>query len=317
MRTRLPEQAKPDAVAGATNYNTFSDAVAQFADALYRDAGVSIQPIPDGHLHRFDDPEGKRNNLACWYVLHLDGYPAGAYGNWRTGYQGTWRANSRQQLSLDEKSRIDAAILAARVKRDSDKAQAQAQAAERAQRLWCDAIPATVDNPYLKAKHIPALSLRQSSNLLLVALRDIDGVLINLQTISPAGEKRFLKGGQITGCFALTGAVELPEDGELYICEGFATAATIASTLRVPVVAAMNVGNLLPVATAIRKKYLRLAIVIAADNDHRTPGNPGISKGKETARAVHGALSWPSVCLEYDCRCTDFNDTARCGRAKQ
>jgi putative DNA primase/helicase len=211
-------------------------------------------------------------------------------------------------LDAREKARIDSAIQAARAKRDSDKVQGYAQAAHRAQRLWCDAVPATVEHPYLRAKHILALSLRQSGELLLVPLRDIDGNLLNLQTINGAGEKRFLKGGLITGCFALTGSIELPRDGEIYIAEGFATAATIACTLRLPVVAAMNAGNLKSVALAIRNIYPRLAIVIAADNDHRTPGNPGVTKGTEAASAVQGALSWPSVCMAHDCRCTDFND---------
>lgn len=306
--TRYNTQAK---------YTTSADAVRQFADAIYRDTGANIQPIADGELHRFNDPDGKRNNLACWYVLHLDGCPAGSYGNWRSGYQCTWSANTRQRLDAKQKVCIESAIQAARAKRDSDKVQGHAQAAKRAQCLWCDAVPATVKHPYLKAKHIPALSLRQSGELLLVPLRDIDGNLVNLQIINGAGEKRFLKGGLITGCFALTGAIELPSDGEVYIAEGFATAATIASTLLLPVVAAMNAGNLKSVALAIRNTYPRLAIVIAADNDHRTPGNPGIKKGTEAARAVQGALSWPSACMAQDCRCTDFNDTAHCGRLRK
>jgi len=296
------------------DYTTTSDAVRQFADVLYRDTGASIDAIPDGELHRFDDVDGKRGNIACWYVLHLDGCPAGAYGNWRTGYQCNWRANTRQQLSHAEKARIDAVVQAAQAKRDTDKLQARGHAAERAQRLWQAALPAAINHPYLKAKHIPAMSLRQLGDLLLVPLRDIGGDLASLQMIASTGEKRFLKGGRIDGCFALVGATALPEDGELYIAEGLATAATIASTLCVPVVAAMNAGNLKSVALAIRSKYPRLSIVIAADNDHLTPGNPGVTKGREAAHAVQGALSWPSVCMAHDCSCSDYNDTAHCGR---
>lgn len=296
------------------DYTTNADAVRQFADAVYRDTGASIQPIADGEVHRFNDVEGKRNNLACWYVLYLDGCPAGAYGNWRTGYQFTWRANTRQQIDPAEKARMDAVLQAARARRDNDKVQTQAQAAERAQALWRDAVPASVNHPYLKAKRIPALSLRQAGSLLLVPLRDISGNLVNLQTITPTGEKRFLKGGRITGCFSLTGAPELRESGQLYIAEGFATAATIANTLRLPVVAAMNAGNLKSVAVAIREHYPRLALVVAADNDHRTPGNPGITKATEAARIVQGALSWPTVCMAHECTCTDYNDTAHCRR---
>lgn len=297
------------------NYTTSADAARKFGDAVYSDIGASIWPIPDGELHRFNDPKGKHNNQAGWYVLFLDGCPAGKYGNWRTGQKFTWRENSRQQLEPEEEARIEAAIQAARARRERDRVQAQTEAAESAQAQWCDALPAVVSHPYLQAKRIPALSLRQSGGLLLVPMLDIDSNLVNLQTINSTGKKRFLKGGRITGCFSLTGAPEIPKAREVYIAEGFATAATIATELHLPVVAAMNAGNLKPVAIALRQRYPGIAIVVAADNDHKTPGNPGISKGGEAAKAVQGALTWPSVCMAHDCTCTDYNDTAHCRRA--
>ena len=137
---------------------------------------------------------------------------------------------------------------------------------------------------------------------------------MNIQYIYPDSKKRFLRGGRITGGFALFGQ-SLPDVDELYICEGWATAATIVNTLKIPVVAAMNAGNLQSVAETIRAARPRLALVIAADNDHKTPGNPGITKGSKAARSVQGALTWPSCCMAPDCNCTDFNDIAHCGRA--
>ncbi len=293
------------------------DDVRQFADVVYRDTGAVIHPEADGDLHRFDDPEGRRHNGACWYVLHLDGIPAGAYGNWRTGYQSTWRAGARSELDPAERARIDAVVRIAKEKRERERLGNQADAARRAAILWSDAVPATVDHPYLARKRITALGLRQAGDLLLVPLRDNDGNLLNVQRINTRGDKRFLWGGRITGCFALAGAREIPEAGEVYIAEGWATAATIHQTLRVPVVAAMNAGNLKPVAEAVRSKYPRLALVVAADNDHRTPGNPGINKGREAASAVGGALTFPTVCMRHDCTCTDFNDTAHCPRVRR
>ena len=57
-------------------YTTACDARRQFADAIFRDTGAVISPIADGEVHRFDDVDGKGHNLACWYVLYLDGRPA-------------------------------------------------------------------------------------------------------------------------------------------------------------------------------------------------------------------------------------------------
>lgn len=288
----------------------------QFADVIFKDIGAVVEPIADGTLRRFDDPEGKPNNRACWYVLHSSGLPAGAYGNWRTGFQSTWCASTQQTTTPEERERAQAVLRQAREQRNREKAQAQQSATECAQLLWEEAQPATVAHPYLVAKKIPALGLRQHQGQLLVPLRTVYGELVNLQRIYPNGAKRFLQGGQVSGAFWLMGS-EICATGNLYIAEGMATAATIGSTLRQPVVAAMNAGNLTTVAETLRAHFPHLAIVIAADNDHRTLGNPGMTKGAEAARRVRGELTWPTTCQEEDCRCTDFNDTAHCGRTAQ
>ena len=70
---------------------------------------------------------------------------------------------------------------------------------------------------------------------------------------------------------------------------------------------AFNTGNLKPVAEAIRKKYPRTELVLAADNDHATEGNPGITKGKEAAKAVGALLAAPDLSGDEG---TDFNDLA-------
>ena len=279
-----------------------------FADAIYQDLGAPVSPIADGELHRFDDPDTKRNNAACWYVLHLDGLPAGAYGNWRTGTSYTWRANTDREITQAERERINSVVRVARQKRLQEKAKGYMDAQQRAGVMWRQAVPATTAHPYLAAKGIYSMGLRQAGDVLLVPLTNIGGELVNLQTIRTDGKKLFLKGGRITGCFCLTGGAELPHTGTVHIAEGFATAATIAQTLRAPVVAAMNAGNLKPVAEAIRAKRPSLAIIIAADNNWRTPGNPGTTKAEEAAVAVGGAVTWPAVCMRDYCRCTDFND---------
>jgi putative DNA primase/helicase len=281
---------------------------ANFSDAIARDLGAHIQPIPDGVLHRFDDPDGKRHNKSCWYTLFVDAIPAGAYGNWRTGYQATWKADRRVDEAEIAKMRAD--IAAAKAEREAEKQADQTKAAHRAQTLWNTASPALLEHPYLQAKAIPALSLKCSGEALLVPLRDVEGRLCSLQFITPDGSKKFMPKGRISGCFCLTGAQVLPPTGKVYICEGFATAATIASTVKLPTVAAMNAGNLLPVAKAIHSRYPQLHLVIAADNDRHTPGNPGLTKGREAATAVGADLTYPTLCA--DCQCSDYNDAAKC-----
>ena len=291
-----------------------ADPVSAFAGAIAKDIGAHVAPIPDGIIHRFDDPKGRRHNQAGWYVLHLNGCPAGAYGNWRTGLEVTWNGRSDRAVTAEERERHRVMVRQATEQREHEKAQAQEAAAHIARSTWELALFPHSEHPYLIQKRIRGNFLRQSRGELLVMLRDIDGYPMNLQRIYPDGSKRFLKGGRVSGCFWLCGNY-IPDTGTLYITEGMATAATIAETLGVPVVAAMSAGNLLAVAQAIRAQRPRLALILAADNDHRTPGNPGLTKAAAAACAVQGALTWPTTCSMSDCTCTDYSDTASCGRA--
>jgi putative DNA primase/helicase len=69
---------------------------------------------------------------------------------------------------------------------------------------------------------------------------------------------------------------------------------------------AFDAGNLRPVAEALRCKYPDARLVIAADNDHGTSGNPGLSKAREAAVAVGGSVVAPE--FELGETGTDFND---------
>lgn len=66
-----------------SSLNITSSQIAAFASNISEDLGVKINPIPDGHYHRFDDPAGKANNQACWYRLCADLKLFGHYENLR------------------------------------------------------------------------------------------------------------------------------------------------------------------------------------------------------------------------------------------
>ena len=69
------------------------NAIEQFRIAI-RKGG--IQPLEiiesDGKLHCFAT-NGKRDDTAGWYVVYGDGVPAGAFGDWRTGFPEEWCAD--------------------------------------------------------------------------------------------------------------------------------------------------------------------------------------------------------------------------------
>lgn len=132
------------------------------------------------------------------------------------------------------------------------------------------------------------------------------GMMENLQILWSGGKKSFLKGGKKQGCFSLLG--EVTGECPLVVCEGYATAATIHKATVWPVAIAFDAGNLLPVCEALRRAWQQVPIVVAADDDYKTKGNPGATKARQAAARVNGTLLLPLFAEERPDGATDFND---------
>jgi putative DNA primase/helicase len=96
--------------------------------------------------------------------------------------------------------------------------------------------------------------------------------------------------------------------GVLIVCEGFATGASIHEATGHAVAVAFNAGNLEAVALAMRAKFPALRLTLAADDDHLTTGNPGMTKATAAARAVGGLVAVPVFPGDRPDKATDFND---------
>jgi putative DNA primase/helicase len=288
--------------------------ITDFRDAMQRGLGVtlppSFMPIPDAGIKRTDEPGKSKGNKNIWYVLHADGIPAGSFGNWSTGESGTWSAKCISEMTIEEKTILLERARREKLQREAMRTRQQRQAALYARRLWKSSQPAWKEHPYLLRKNIPALGLRIDGTVLLVPMITTDAKLMNLQRILPDGTKRFLKHGQITGCFAPIGG--RPKD-KVIICEGFATGLSLYMKSKVPVACAMNCGNLLSVSIAHREKYPDVEIIVASDYDHCTEGNPGLTKACEASKAVNGTLLIPpAIPCGVSCTCSDWNDYLNC-----
>lgn len=246
--------------------------------------------IADGVLHRYQVEGDKAGSKNGWYVLHIDAQPFGAFGSWKTGQSETWSPSSAETMTEADRMAMAARIAAAKLARDTEQAAVQASARQRAQGLWEKAGPADGGHAYLVRKGVPAYGIKLLRQQLVVPLRDVDGTLHSLQFIGADGRKTFLTGGRKRGCYH---AIGKPATA-LCICEGYATGATIYQTTGNATAVAFDAGNLQPVAKALRQKFPRLTLVIAADNDTETPGNPGVTAAQAAARAVGGVLAVPS-----------------------
>lgn len=265
------------------------------ADAFIRaigDAGLAMHKLDlraDGTLHRYRVATDKAGSTNGWYVLHLDDKPFGAFGSWKTGQSETWTATSPQTMSEAERKALAERMAAAKRSRDAEQLSVQQAAAKRALCLWNRAKPASNAHGYLARKQVGAFGVRDLRGQLVVPLRNADGELCSLQFIAEDGRKTFLTGGRKRGCYHAIGKVQTA----LCICEGYATGATIYQSTGHATAVAFDSGNLEPVARAIRAKFPRLAMVICADNDTETPGNPGLTAATKAARAVGAALAVP------------------------
>lgn len=281
----------------------------EFVDQFQSAIAAAGLPPPeviqgDGQLRRYST-NGKRGDQSGWFVLHDDGdMAAGAFGCWRAGIQQTWCSKDVSTLTYSQRSAHQQRMQAIAQQREADKAQRQQEAAVVALKRWEAAVPAAADHPYLMRKGIQAHGIKAEGESLLVPLRDVSTTLCSLQAIGPKGDKLFQLDGRIKGCYFAIGKPK----GLLIVCEGFATGASIHEASGHAVACAMNAGNLLEVAQALHRKYPQLRLMLAADDDWKTDGNPGLTKAREVALAVGGLLALPRFDGPRDDKATDFND---------
>jgi putative DNA primase/helicase len=284
-----------------------SDPVEDFRAAIAA-AGLTPPKIvsPDGKLHRFAS-NGDARDKAGWYIFHLDGLPAGAFGDFRSDLSSTWRADIDRKLSPQELADCKARVEAMRRQREAEDAKVKAEARKEAVAIWDAARPAPDDHPYLAKKGIGPHGLRAHEGRLVVPMLDDAGVLHSLHYIAPDGSKWFLTGGRVAGCFYQIGEPR----GVICVGEGFATMATVHEATGHGAVAAINKSSLLAVAQSFRRRFPAAKIVLCADDDWMREGNPGLTDARAAAEAVGGGVAVPEFGEGRGEKDTDFNDMAR------
>ena len=243
--------------------------------------------IDDGAIHRFST-SCKPTHKSGWYMLHTDGIAAGVFGDWREGFTQNWCSKTDTAMTDAERLANRERIKTMQRQREDDLVNRQQSSAEYALKRWTAASPCT-QHDYLTRKGIQPNGAKIEGDKLLIVMRDTSGTVHSLQTIAPDSTKMFMSGGRVKGCYFGIGK---PKDA-LIVCEGFATGASIHECTGHAVAVAFNSGNLEAVAVALRTKYPTLKIIIAADDDHQTPGNPGMTKATAAAKATGAALAVP------------------------
>lgn len=276
--------------------------LSEFQKCLSSASLVVDKIIADGHIHRCP-VEGRPNGLDGSYKAHLDRPASIWWCNWVTGDTGTW-TEKIAPLSKEQREAMRQNIQALKAAYESRRVNAQSAAAKAASIILRDTLQASDSHPYLQKKKVPAFyGVHEGTHgELIIPLQDVEDQIKSLQFISSAGKKCFFKGGALTGSFFRIPAKE--EGGPLLIAEGYATAASVHLATGFEVWAAFTAMNLKAVGLAARKQFPEREIVLCADNDCLTQGNPGLTKATEAAKAVNGIVAVP----HHEGRKCDFND---------
>jgi len=271
------------------------DALSNFRGAI-RDAGLEPPDVIEpGKWHRFPGVDKSNGNTAGWCHLFEDGL-GGCFGDWSSGLSETWQAKRDNPLSQSERVAFTRRVEEARKHAEAERQQQYADAAAEAAKIWKATEPANDDHPYLVHRKIKANGARLRRGALVIPVRSGDE-LHSLQFITEDGRKQFLSGGRISGGYFSIGSIQGAD--ALCIAEGFATGATIHQATGHLVAVAFHAGNLAPVAKAMRQKLPDLPLIICADDDAGTEGNPGITKANQAALAIGAKVAVPDFGVQH------------------
>lgn len=276
----------------------------------------------DGEYRRFDHAGA----LSGWFKgrkVYGVGTDKGfgviaTFGDFKTGEAFEFKDMSSLGTAPETAEWIEAELAKMKLEEQADRKLRQEQAAKECELAWADAIDRGT-TPYLKRKGLNKLYgakiCPDYPDTLMVPARDVDGKLWTIQRILPAKldsglDKLMKKGGKLDACFHTIGSID-PE-GTIYVCEGFATGASIYEALSVGTVCAFNARNLASVGASLRDRYPSAKLVFCGDDDQWTerngkPWNPGREKALAAATATGGVAVFPHF-ASLDGRPTDFND---------
>lgn len=263
--------------------------------------------IFDGKIRRFGE-KGQYEKKPGWYTadeytIEAKTYFSCLYSDHRTGERFVWNSYDKRRGPKVKSEEFQKIIRERAALREAKEKERRAKAQVTAKRIW-EASSPSGNSAYLKTKGLSGLyGARIKGESLVVPLLNIEGQITSLLFIKPNGEKKFLSGGQKSGCFFLIGGA--PKEA-VYIAEGFATGASIYESIKKPVLIAFDAGNLTHVGKEFRKKDRDLRIVFCADNDadplSEKKENVGLKFAQKAAKESGGSVCCPSEAG------LDFND---------
>lgn len=285
------------------------DIITAFRDAMAADNITTSDTIyADGELHRFHVEGDKMGSRNGWYILYDYPNSYGLFGSWRTGIAGNWSATTKSPLTVKERRQAFEAFRRKQQERVAALRDAQQKVANLCTKRWQGYADADLSHPYFVRKQIKPYCAKQVADVLALPIMDITGKLWSLQYINPEGDKVLCFQGAKKGNFIPVHNTLQPGI-KILVCEGFSTGASLAELApEACVIAAIDAGNLGPVAMNIRKQWPINDIVICADDDRAQAENVGLIKAQAAASAARARVVKPQWPTDAPLTLSDFND---------
>lgn len=306
-------------------------------------AGLEVDtPIMDGILRRVrvDGDKGAQKSGA--YVCYLDGTPAGFIQNFKTGFISNWKYEKLDILPYSDKliyskktqnlANDNTVFIQKQLQRENELEDEYKKTAKILLDEFLAANFAALDHAYFARKRVyKNYGLKQDRfGNLLMPLFDINEKFWSLQRIFPNGNKMIgallsneqkkngkkLLAKKRGNFFIISNDMDLYNKNsaklnieallkynKIYICEGFATAASVHEACKMPVIVGLDVGNLEFVVQNFSTRFCNIRIIIAADNDAKKEKESGVNIGKDKAMQIKNNFKNVSVCIP------NFNDT--------
>ncbi|WP_045222152.1 AAA family ATPase [Desulfonatronum thioautotrophicum] len=258
-----------------------------------QDEGILIDTLhPDGILRRF--PTRDKPNSNNGFVTVFPDMLGAVVGDWRAGVETYVSGNGSKEFSPEDRAKFEKAKQEYLLKKEQERKDGTANA-----RRKYESAKECSGHPYLEKKQVPPVpGLRVLGPELIVPGYGPDGATIQtIQKIQPeknseGNDKWFEKSAPAAGAHFFV-------DGEdrqvLMVAEGLATGLSAWLATKHPTFIAFNDTNLSPVSKMVRDLFPDTKIVILADNDLETPGNPGKTKAEAAAKEIGGLVALPEM----------------------
>lgn len=264
------------------------------------------QPIGSlviGEINRFPAKYKGASNRSGWCIPFPSG--GGVLGDYTTGEKLYWFPKGggfQIKLSHEQERRDQEKWCAEHRRREVDRIRTSKQIATE---YWARTVDLNPFHPYIVKKGLAAHFLQQSFNaraddqFIVIPLVDFHGELQAIQRIGMAekNNKLNLKGSVMKNTFCVIGNETTQV---LCVCEGWATAISIHLSTGCKVFFGAALHSLVEITQMVRKRWPHHTIVLCADNDERTQGNPGLTMAKKVADQCGVHLAVPTLPGDFD-----------------